>query len=179
MKTHLAKLVTLLTFVLVSSANTSSAALPKNSVYLEGFGNGILYSLNYERVFADDFGARLGYGAISMSGIDSDGTITDVFMNFIPISFNYLGLRSETDRHIFELGAGATVVVVSGTVSSIIDVSGTGATAWINATAGYRFQGDSFQFRIGLNPLFNPQDDGDSETSPFTALPYISFGGAF
>src|SRR5215472_12926341 len=38
---------------------------PPNSVYLEGLGAGVLYSLNYERLLTDDLGVRGGVSYIS------------------------------------------------------------------------------------------------------------------
>ena len=49
----------------------------------------------------------------------------------------------------------------------------------MNATVGYRYQGDTFQFRIGVNPLFNFAADSEADESMVTALPYVSFGGGF
>lgn len=168
------KLSLIIALVSMSFAGTANAALPENSLYVEGLGNGILYSLNYERVVMEDFGLRLGYGAITMSSLDGESS---AFINFIPLSFNWMGLRSDNDAHMLELGAGATVAIVSGAVSGLIKVAGT--TAFVNSTVGYRFQGDSFQFRVGVNPLFNFAADTDAGESMTVILPYISFGAGF
>ncbi len=168
------RLSLIVALVTMTFAGTANAALPENSVYVEGLGNGILYSLNYERIVMEDFGARVGYGALTMSSLDGADS---AFINFIPVSFNWLGLRSDNDAHMLDVGVGATIAIVSGTVSGLIKVAGT--TAFMNATVGYRFQGDWFQFRIGLNPLFNFAADSDMDESMVYALPYISFGGGF
>ena len=161
-------------FVSMAFAGTANAALPENSIYLEGLGNGVLYSLNYERIVMEDFGARVGYGALTMSSLDGEDS---AFINFIAVSFNWLGLRSDNDAHMLDVGLGATIAIVSGTVSGLIKIAGT--TAFMNATVGYRYQGDTFQFRIGVNPLFNFAADSEADESMVAALPYVSFGGGF
>ena len=159
------RLALIVALVMMSFAGTANAALPDNSVYLEGLGNGGLFSVNYERVVLDDFGVRVGFG--NLFGI-----------HMIPTSFNWLGLRSDNDAHMLELGVGATVAVVSEAIDSLgIKLSGT--AAFMNTTVGYRFQGDWFQFRLGLNPWFNFTADTDAGESMAIFLPYISFGGGF
>ena len=44
-----------------------------NSIYLEGLGAGLAYSLNYERRVIDDLGVRVGFSYLSVSAGASAG----------------------------------------------------------------------------------------------------------
>jgi hypothetical protein len=124
-----------------------------NSVFLEGGGPGLAYSLNYERIFENDFGLRVGFSYLSVSATagSSSGSAT---MWTVPVLANYLGLSS--GNHSLELGGGATIVGLSGAASSMgLAASGSGTLVLGTAILGYRRQPPTggFQFRIGLEAL--------------------------
>ena len=80
-----------------------------NSIFLEGGGPGLAYSLNYERIFENDFGLRVGFSYLSVSGTASAGTSTangTISMWTVPVLVNYLGVN--WGNHSLELGGGAT-----------------------------------------------------------------------
>ena len=60
----------------------------KNSIYIEGFGPGLFYSLNYERMLPLDFTARMGFSYVKRSYDDVDA---GKFV-FLPITVSYLGI---------------------------------------------------------------------------------------
>ena len=47
-----------------------------NSIFLEGGGPGLAYSLNCERIFENDFGLRVGFSYLSVSGTASSSSST-------------------------------------------------------------------------------------------------------
>jgi hypothetical protein len=128
-----------------------------NSVFLEGGGPGLAYSLNYERIFENDFGLRAGFSYLSVSGTASSGSSTangSVSMWTVPVLANYLGIN--WGNHSLELGGGATVVGLSGAGSiGAFAAAGSGTLVLGTAILGYRRQPPSggFQFRIGLEAL--------------------------
>jgi hypothetical protein len=135
----------------------SNEGAANNSVFIEGGGPGLLYSLNYERVVENDFGLRIGVSYTSFSGTASGGgsssTASAAFLA-VPVIASYLGLRG--GNHILELGAGATGIYASGAASgSGIAASGSGMTALGTALIGYRRQptDGGFQFRVGFEAL--------------------------
>jgi hypothetical protein len=128
-----------------------------NSFYLDGMGPGLLYSINYERIVEDDFGLRLGFSYIPLTGTASSGgssaSASVAFMNF-PVTASYLGLRS--GNHALEMGGGGVLVTATGSAQgSGMSVSGSGATILGTAFLGYRRQPPEggFLFRIGVEAL--------------------------
>ena len=73
----------------------------KRAAYAEGLGAGILYSVNYDWRFRDDYkghGARVGVSAINFSN--------DGFWLAVPLSYNFI-FANQFKTNI-ELGAGLT-----------------------------------------------------------------------
>lgn len=147
----------------------------KNAMYLELLGNGILYSVNYERALLDNVTARVGfsYFSIGASGADANGQQSSAKISLItaPVMANYL---VGGKNHNLELGAGALVVYASG------ESSGGGASASAEgvgiagtATVGYRYQpiDGGFMFKAGFTPLITK--------SGFNGWGGLSLGGAF
>jgi len=163
-----------------------------NSIYLEGLGPGIWYSINYERRVIDDLGVRLGFSYIGLgSSVSSGGQTASSsasLLNF-PITASYLGLRS--GKHTFEVGGGVTISYATASASSgglTGSASGVGANGDI--LFGYRLHPvghAGFNFRIGLMALigrglgFWYKDANDPNPNGIGVLPYgyISFGGSF
>jgi hypothetical protein len=146
-----------------------------NALYVELLGAGVIYSLNYDRMFGD-FSARVGVGYYSSSdrAYSSDGRTYDVANSFlaVPLSVSYLGIGSK--QHIFELGAGLTVYRYRGSRPDIFFDTSDGDTGVIGVgTIGYRLQplNGGFFLRAGVNPLLGARR--------FLPLPYISLGATF
>ena len=124
-----------------------------NSIFVEGGGPGLLYSLNYERVVEEDFGLRIGMSYVSFSASAGSSSASATILA-VPVIFSYLGLRG--GNHILELGGGGTGVYASGAGSGTgFAASGSGMMALGTALIGYRRQplDGGFQFRIGLEAL--------------------------
>jgi hypothetical protein len=135
-----------------------------NSIFLELGGNGLLYTVNYDRLLAQDYGFRVGIGylGVSSSSPDNGNGSTSASASFliIPATFNYF-FASHTDGKVgsskFEVGAGIVLVDLSASVSgggvgSAFSGSGVGGTA----TIGYRYQPSDggVLFRVGFTPFF-------------------------
>jgi hypothetical protein len=111
--------------------------IPKNIVYLEGGGVGILYSLNYERIISDNLSIRIGYTSWAMpiyGGSDSFAGI--------PLLVNYF--QGEGNNKV-EFGVGLEYANDSDYRHTIIAVG----------TVGYRYQpkDGGFHFRIVVVPI--------------------------
>ena len=68
-----------------------------NSIYAEGLGAGLAYSLNYERLVVKDLGVRAGFGYWGVGASATvNGQTTGASASFltIPVTASYLGVRS-------------------------------------------------------------------------------------
>jgi len=113
----------------VAKMEEVSNSVTSNSVYVEMLGNAIFASVNYDCLFEDGFGIRVGIGA---SGFDRKDGVS------IPISANYVIGRT----HCVEFGLG---VEFMGRDSELHPLS----------VVGYRYQrndGGMF-YRLSLSPL--------------------------
>jgi hypothetical protein len=125
----------------------------ENNFFIEGGGPGLLYSLNYERIFEQDFGLRLGFSYQAFSASGSGGSGSVMFIT-IPVIASYLGVSS--GNHVLEFGAGGTAIYASGSASgTTVAVAVSGMTALATALIGYRRQpaDGGFLFRIGVEAL--------------------------
>ncbi|MDI1452104.1 hypothetical protein, partial [Polyangium sp. 6x1] len=159
-----------------------------NSVFAEGLGAGLWYSLNYERRVIDDLGVRVGVSYISIGATVSQGSASSsasASLLTFPITASYLGVRS--GKHALEVGGGVSVTYATAAASNSFgsSASGSGIGAYGNVMVGYRLHpvdGAGFQFRVGAMALMGPGFNvfGDDPTS-FGVLPfgYISFGAGF
>ncbi len=120
-----------------------------NGIYLELLGNGIIYSINYDRMFNESVGGRIGFSYFP--SVPAFFTSTeDIFV--IPVMINtFVG----TGDSKLELGAG--IVYARATLSTIFsdqkeDAAGIAGTL----TIGYRYQERTggLVFRIGFTPFF-------------------------
>jgi len=151
----------------------------KNSIFIEGMGAGLWYSLNYERVIAFGLAARIGFAYWSLkAGVP--GASAKVSVLAIPLAVNYIGLSRGS--HGLEVGAGATLYYTTAETSSGgIGASGSGMTALGNLNIGYRFQPRrmGFQFRVGFQLLYaRGLSFSSSDPDAIGAIPwgYISVG---
>ncbi|SRR5579883_1150008 len=159
-----------------------------NSIFAEGLGAGLLYSINYERMVIDDLGVRVGfsYTSFGASATAPDGTTSSASASFItiPITASYIGVRSR--KHALELGGGATIAYASGSASGVgASASGSGVLPYGVVMVGYRLHPvdhAGFQFRVGLMALVG---EGLALSSPNPSavgvLPwgYLSLGASF
>jgi len=157
-----------------------------NSVYLEGLGAGLLYSVNYERMVIDEVGVRLGFSYMSFGASATSGGMTSsasaTFIT-VPITASYVGIRS--GKHSLELGGGATIAYASGSASGIgASASGAGAMPYGVAMVGYRLHPvdrAGFQLRVGLMAIAGEGLGFSPDPKSVGVLPwgYLSLGASF
>jgi hypothetical protein len=162
--------------------------LAENSIFAELAGAGGIYSINYQRMVADDVGVRAGFSYMSIGGSVTSGNGTSsagVTLMTFPITASYLGVRS--GKHALELGGGATLISASGTASGTgVSASGSGLGALGTAMVGYAIHpvdGAGFNFRIGAMALMGKGVSLSSGSDPtafgFAPWGYLSLGAAF
>jgi hypothetical protein len=123
---------------------------------VEILGNGLFYSLNYERHLRGEWWLRLGYEQFTESDEACLGGTRQRKVTMLPVMLNWI---QGAGNHHLEAGVGILPSVGAGL----------GATA----TLGYRYQrpGGGLLFRVGLTPLYvrlpeyedQPQEDDDLE----------------
>lgn len=154
----------LLCFLLNGTVKSQNATLIKrdikidfedypNAVYIELLGNGLPYSINYERRF-------YGYGYVKLYGRGGLGVVaySNLFGGTVPLESS-VGFGQ---KHNFETGVGCTF--------SFTSFDGIELPR-ILLRMGYRLEIDEFLFRFGFTPFF---DNGS-----FFPMLGISFGKRF
>ena len=119
----------------------------QNSLFLELFGNGGLYSVNYERNLNKNLYARIGFGTwTTTTFISSEETSITTFPLLLA------GTTGKKKSH-FEFGGG----VLAG---SLKNDTGSNTIFDLTAFIGYRYQpiGQGFLFRAGLTPFYSIDD---------------------
>ncbi len=161
----------------VALRSDSTTAKPASNVYFELFGNGIIYSLNYDTRFSkrhDGLGGRVGIGFFAQNG--------DNFFS-APVVLNYLAGKK---GKYFEVGAGISYYSVKTSGSFIfVDNNNPGGSynnsnssslngVYGTMTFGYRSQPEDggFCFRAGVSPIIT-----SNSFAPY--WPYFSFGYTF
>jgi len=134
---------------IVLFTRTSSAqplVADRNAVYVELFGSGGLFSINYEREIVEGIRTRVGFGSWRSQSLfgNADTSITSV-------PFTVAGLRGR-GAHRLELGGGVTVG--NREHENIPDASG--AFVSLTGVAGYRYHspGRGFLFRAAVTPFY-------------------------
>jgi hypothetical protein len=125
----------------------------KNSVQFEIFGNGFLYSFNYERVILNDDKFKTT-GQIGYSYLGMGGQVLPIIINEL-ISF---------EKHHIEFGLGYTFATYLGNHFMF--------------RAGYRFQKPNGRlvFRAGFTPWFGI---GNNSSSKWSIVPWGGVGVGF
>jgi hypothetical protein len=145
------KMKTKILFLLIILFSLSSnAQIKSNSIYFELFGNGGLYSINYDRLITENLGGRIGF--MYLPSIDFVITSAENII-VVPLMVNYFA----GDNNKLELGAGIIYVSIDN-VGFLGFESGEGGSGVVGtAVFGYRYQpkDGGFLFRIGLTPFFS------------------------
>jgi hypothetical protein len=138
----------LIVFLFISASafctqvDTAKNITAPNIVYFEWFGNGVLYSLNYERFISNDISLRCG---LSYFGGGIDGGQGSVLT--LPFLANYM--LNFGSSHM-QMGAGLTFVAATSDYKGF-----TSDIACATALIGYRYQppDGGFMFEISFTPL--------------------------
>lgn len=144
------------------------AAPSRNSFYVEGFGNALIYSVNFDRILVvKEKSALTGRIGVSYAPPPNKGPGVVLEMNYLRGSGN----------HHFELGAGCSYYYLF-SKDELIDPNIT--LFFLTARIGYRYQKKEggFLFRVGLIPIFAVNVDQDITDFEKNFIPYggISFG---
>ena len=145
----------------------------KNAAYVSLLGQGLIYSVNYER-HVNDFAGRIGFSYLSLGAAFDDATVGGTLWS-VPVSIQYLGLGKGS--RTLEIGVGIIATSVTGEASGFDESLKRRSTNIIYTTnVGYRYlsPNGAFLFRAGLSPIYGPGSIGF-----WPWWPYLSFGGAF
>lgn len=114
---------------LVALATTFTSVRAQTTVFVEGLGNGLLYSVNAERAFTPHLAARLGATYVS-------GTVdnSDVDLLLFPIMASTFVGRG---THRAEVGVGTYALI--GTVTDESGDEFGGGVGGFTSTFGYRY----------------------------------------
>lgn len=152
---------------LASAAADASADAPppppparENHVFFEALGNGLLYSVDYERLIdAWHVGLRggLSYFTYAVSEYGGSGNLTLITAPFV--ASYYLGLGAS--HHKVQLGLGATVLYFGASTDARgAEFAGERAGLGVAATGvvGYRYlpRDGGVSFGVGFTPLVRP-----------------------
>jgi hypothetical protein len=145
-----------------------TAPTARNAVYVELFGSGLLYSINYDRLLTPNVAGRVGLMFASAEDDEGDsGTVA-----IVPITASYLFGRGNSH---FEAGLGFAVASADFDTEELIDVDESGSSTGVYGTGvlGYRYQrpDGGFVFRAGLTPIIT--------TDSFLPWFGVSFGYGF
>lgn len=125
-----------------------------NTIHFELLGSGILYSINYDRLFTHNFAGRVGWmyfsGDAKTDDPDNDPKVTFT-MNLIPITGSYL---AGPGNHRLEIGGGPTLAFFSADIEDGVQGISSSGLATITGIFGYRYQpmDGGFNFRIAFTP---------------------------
>ena len=122
---------------------TQAQPSAKKTIFFEELGNGILYTINYDRMVSDTWSARVG--------LMSHPAIT-----VVPIMANKLKGAGNSK---LELGAGVMLIEVSPILNFFLTNDDHLGPVGVTTTIGYRYQrpDSGINFRIGLTPAFLPK----------------------
>jgi hypothetical protein len=142
----------------------SDEFIVKNSIYLEAGGNGLWFSLNYDRILRQKekviLTRRTGFSYRSYCN-----SIT------LPITFSFL---YGNNNNFLEIGAGPTLQYISSSSTTGFSTHG---------IIGFRYQEmekSGFMFRVVLTPIFwRYIDDNIYRTGYYEPWLGISFGYSF
>ncbi len=140
------------------SVVTPDVARAPNVVFIELLGNGLVYSVNYERLLSGgSIGLRAGVSFFTYAVSNASGSGNLTLATFPFVASYYYG----TVHHKLQLGLGATVLALSASSDSTgAKYEGSGAGLGVAATAviGYRYvrPAGGFTFGAGFTPLLRP-----------------------
>lgn len=152
----------LLCILLALNAYAQESTRFKHAVGLELGGNGLAYSLQYERHFTANLHARAGFSVWQIAERQTDKSMT--IMSY-PISCNYL-FNLGGQQHAVETGIGVMNLVTSGDLVEYKGVVNYYLNPFVNA--GYRYSplNRRLIYKIGLSPFIgtkswtNPTEQG-------------------
>ena len=162
----LKKLIAAVSFMVsILEGSSQEIKAPKNSLYLEVFGSGGLFSINYERRINSNLYGRLGVANWTFA-YETETTLTT-----IPVMITYLWGE---DKNHFETAGG---MLFGRKTEDDINHQILDLIAFI----GYRYQppDNGLVFRVGFTPFFSLDNDANYPANIFFASAGISIGYHF
>ena len=165
---------------LFSVLSTSFTKAQTNTVFMELGGNGLVWSLNYDRMITEKISIRVGYGFFQISDLffntelqdDVEDSYYDSKVSLVPIVVNYL---LGSGNHKLEIGLGIRYAMVEGNgFIWNLPLPDNGSETSATGVLGYRYHSDTggFSFRLSLAPIYH-------EGREFFAMPGLSLGYSF
>ncbi len=158
-------------FIFAGFTANGQSQLAKTSIYLEGFGNGGVYSVNLERYLSERFNVRVGFGYWTT---DEDFAGEETFLT-VPLMLNSLWGGGS---HKFEAGAGIMFGSRKYESGDVFVVRDNRKETIFNITGviGYRYQkpAGGLLLRAGLTPFLNLSNAED----PYPDKGFFFSGGA-
>jgi len=155
-----------------------SGRTAKNVVFLELGGNGLVYSVNYERFVSDNASLRIGAGYIGVGASAGPGSASASMLTIPLLGNYYLG----SANHKLQLGLGLTLIRLAGTIEfspierRAVEASGSVVIPAPTGVVGYRYIPESGGLALfaGFTPFLAPGTDR-------TVVPWpgLSVGGVF
>jgi hypothetical protein len=140
----------------VAGPRDAQPAEAHNALVAEVLGNGLLYSVDYERLlFGGNAGVRGGASFLTYGVSHARGSGNLVLATFPIVASYYWG----SSPHKLQLGVGATVLYVSASSDSTgakFESVGDGLDVAATAVVGYRYlpKAGGWTFSVGFTPLF-------------------------
>lgn len=152
------KKILLIVFLIACVVQSPYAQNRRNSVQFELGGNGLLYSLGYERLAWEEIALKAG---VSFFRLTEKGTDKDFNIATLPIGVSYL-LNISKARHFAELGVGANFICLSSTMNSYVRET----DYYLNPTAniGYRYYSKNGRwiYKVSFTPFYGTRPINDS-----------------
>ncbi|PVY41799.1 hypothetical protein [Pontibacter virosus] len=145
----------------LANAQTTFPVSYKKSIFVEGFGQGLQGSVNYDMRFKKGLqhglGFRMGVGGIFTGTSNADAANKANGVIGFPVGLNYLIGKNKS---AFEAGIGTTphyarTDLYSPTKPKIVHENGWDTSGYLNL--GYRFQplDNGFMFRLNWTPVLS------------------------
>ncbi len=155
--------------ILIPDGKTQDLKLSKNSIFIEIFGNGGYYSINYERSLKPNLYGRIGFSSYRSKSILGSENVIGI--TTFPVLITYF---TGQKMHHFEIGGGMLLGNVNedNVSNTIIDLT---------AFLGYRVQspGNGMLIRIGLTPFLSLDNKANYPDKLLTLSGGISLGYHF
>ena len=155
-----------LPLLLLALCSQLFAQTSPNAIIFDLGGNGLLYSLNYERSLTENLNARFGLSFLEIRERQTEKTLA--VMSF-PVSANYL-FKLRSSQHCIESGIGVMNLLTNGDLVESQGVTRFFFNPFVNL--GYRYHPvqKGLTYRAGLSPFYGTKsliDPTEQGFSPF------------
>ena len=185
------KSIALVALFLASQLISHAQTIKKNSVYVEVFGNGFVYSVNYDRIIPLSDQLKLA-PRVGFEYLAQKKTYSPIYGQFhIPVELNLLWAKRAQSKNFVETGLGLTLLSTP-TVYDFSSVNGAEPTGYPLSfrmariglfRAGFRHQKPEggLMYRVGVLARVSKDDFAPYSTQPLfdRIWPSLSLGYSF